>query len=349
MRREIRILLLTTLALTTACERDEATPSSSSAVSSAASGAVALSSGGTQAARRAADESQAAKPQQLLSLPTSAYHAAVALDGPTVTVLTPTEAHRLVPDGAQESLSIPADAAAALAGDSVVYWFDGMFWRASFGGGTKRIGVAPQRPVMLAANSEAFAWVDGSVNGVLTVHLSTVGSPNGSTAGASVGGELRSHSSLVPISALVMHDDAVSFVERLSDSTWRIGRVSTSDTPRFSSVKASRPPSMLALHRNELFYYGGLRWGLRASSADLDTERKLATQVVCSPLSVSTRIYCAQVQGLVELTKGGALSRVLTTNRGRLITSLVADAERVVWISDAGAERLEVEMITLPE
>jgi hypothetical protein len=191
---------------------------------------------------------------------------------------------------------------------------------------------------MLAATSESLAWVDGSVNGVLTVHLSTVGSTGG--------GEPRSHSSLASISALVMHDDAVSFVERLSDSTWRIGQVSRSDTPHFSSVKASRPPSMLALHRDELFYYGGLRWGLRASSANLDTELKLATQVVCSPLAVSTRIYCAQVQGLVELTEGGARSRQLTTNGGRLITSLAADAERVVWISDAGEERLAFEMMT---
>jgi hypothetical protein len=61
---------------------------------------------------------------------------------------------------------------------------------------------------------------------------------------------------------------------------------------------------------------------------------------------VSERVYCAQVDGLVEVFDDGRPPRPLVANRGELITALAANSRSIAWLSDVGPDQLVVK--TLP-
>jgi hypothetical protein len=272
-------------------------------------------------------------PQLLLSLPVSAYQASVAVVDEAVCVLTPRAAYRLIPGQPQAQLPIPEGAEAVLAGGSVVYWSNGALWRVRFESQAKRVAEAPERPQLLAASERMVAW--------------SARSKAGQTSIRSAEGQLL-FSSPNPISALTMRGDRLAFIERLGPRAWRLGQLDTSgDAPRLGHPNATRVPAMLALGNRHVYYYGGLSWGLRAASADLRSEQTLLRHEVCSPLAVADRIYCAQVEGLIELSQGGEKLRWLHKNQGRLITSLAADPSKVVWIQEAAQGHLDVEMLAL--
>ncbi len=317
--RRARLLALSTTAIALACTRGEP-PSSESGVS-------------PSVPRAAVDRSTSApQSRRLLSLPTSPYRASIATEQGAVYVLTPAAAYRLIPDQAQETLPIPTDADAVLAGESVVYWSSGALWRVRFGGNAQRIADEPHRPQMLAASREAVVWL---------------------VQGAG-GGELRTlrgrtlQASAHPLSALTLHRGEAWFVEQLAPSEWRLARVNIkTGVAHFGEGKKSRLPAMLAAWRDHVYYYGGLSVGLRETTTDLRVERTLAKGQVCSPLAVFDRIFCARVEGLVELSANGNEVRWIRQNRGHLITSLATDGSLLVWISEAGDDGLEVEMVAL--
>jgi hypothetical protein len=277
-----------------------------------------------------------AKPQTLLSLPVSAYHAGVALTDGAVVVTTPGRVYRLDAEAREATLSPPEDSPVAVEGGSLVYWSAGGFWRQSFGGDPNRIGDGSERPIALAASADAFAWLERSAVGAFTIKTL-----RGSET-------LTLYSSPTPISALTMEQDVVLFIEAMGPSAWRLGRVSVDGgKARLSPAKASRPPAMLGSYRDQVYYYGGLKWGLRAASVDLGDERTIAKGVVCSPLAAAEHLYCAQVRGLAQLSETGEVLRWITENHGRLITAVAADSKRVVWIGEAGETSLQVEMLAL--
>jgi len=270
--------------------------------------------------------------ERLLALPVSAYHASVTLSGETVLVLVPGAVHHLGPDGASNQWSFPVDAVAALQGLTPVFWSEGAFWRARLGQPAKRLGDVPARPVSVAASEEYWVWLERTAQGRFSLHRLVAGSPK------------RIYSTSYELGPVAIQQDVILFAEARHASSWRLGSIrAAGGDAQFSDRKGSRLPALLAVREDRVYYYGGLRWGIRSSNLDTDDEQLVARGVVCSPMAVTERLYCAHMQGLSELSSSGQVVRTLTQNRGRLITSLAADSERVVWIRDVGDNRLEVE------
>jgi len=67
--------------------------------------------------------------------------------------------------------------------------------------------------------------------------------------------------------------------------------------------------------------------------------------LICSPITVSTKIYCPNMGGLFELSRTpGALQKPVFPDP-RTITNVVANAKYIVWLSDAGPDRLSLMML----
>jgi hypothetical protein len=73
------------------------------------------------------------------------------------------------------------------------------------------------------------------------------------------------------------------------------------------------------------------------------------TQVVCSPLVVSSRVVCAQVGGLFEIAPAVRAPRPLAAERAGPITATAATDARAYWVAESGGERLIVRSVALPE
>jgi hypothetical protein len=275
------------------------------------------------------------EPSTLFTAEVSAYAAEVALDEDAVYLLTPSAAFRLVPGRPAERWALDLGLTPALAGGHFVYWSKGELLRApKRGGDPSTLAKVPGEPQRLAASGDYVAWLEKSADRGFVIWTL-----DGS----------RPREVLIPrgdVAALALLDDQVFFVEQLPEAKHRLGVVPLSGgEPRYSSEKKGRTPAMLAA-AGELFFYDGPTTTVRRVSTDLTRERVIARGLICSPLAVAERVYCAQPAGLVELPAEGGSPRALAAARGGPITKIVASAKRVAWLVDAGPDRLSVQ--TLP-
>lgn len=280
--------------------------------------------------------SPAPSPQPLLFLPTSAYHASVAIDDEAVYVLTPTAVHRIVVGQRTESFPRELEGGALMTPQGLVYWSKGTLFEAPKGPGEPRkLAVLSRAPQRLAAARERLAWID-----VAAGHFSI------QTLEAGQAREV--YASRVALDAIAMLGDEVCFVERLSAKGWRIGCVDAgarSEAPRFTPEKRGRSPAGLIAFGDALYFQDASGYKVMELSRDLRHERTLARDLVCSPLAVWEQVYCAQVEGLVEVSGTSGPPRLLAPNGRGLITSIAASPTAVAWISDAGPDQLTVKFL----
>jgi hypothetical protein len=78
---------------------------------------------------------------------------------------------------------------------------------------------------------------------------------------------------------------------------------------------------------------------------DLRQEDVQLTELVCSPIQVSTRIYCGCVEGLFDVSKATHQPRVLVYDRPGSITSLASNSKAVAWLVDIGSDQLAVDLL----
>jgi len=69
---------------------------------------------------------------------------------------------------------------------------------------------------------------------------------------------------------------------------------------------------------------------------------------ICSPIYVSSRIFCACVEGLFEVAKDTHTPTVLVHDRPGTITNISANSKRVAWIVDLGQDQLAVDTLPIP-
>ena len=62
---------------------------------------------------------------------------------------------------------------------------------------------------------------------------------------------------------------------------------------------------------------------------------------------MSEHVYCAQVDGIFELRADERPRRLVPGSAARLVTDLAATPKRLLWVVDAGAEKLEVRELAL--
>jgi hypothetical protein len=273
------------------------------------------------------------EPQLRHLLELSAYTATLAADGDDIYVLTGHRAHRFAQGGAAESWEIELGDTPALGAGGIVYWLDGKLRRApKLAGRSEILASVPRAPRRLCASGEQLVWVEPAESAAA---LRTLDGSEPRTIYRSEG----------EIEALALMDDQAYFVER-SQERWRLGTVGLSGgTARFTERRASRTPAVLAAAR-DIFFYDGPTSSVRRVSSDLSREELIAREVICSPLAVADRVYCAQISLLFEVPRDGGKARLLSSKRAGTIAALVATRSRVAWLLDTGEGRAELELLS---
>jgi len=278
------------------------------------------------------------EPTRLTTLPVSAYDARLAMDEEATFLLTSKAAYRFAEGGSAHAIALDLGLGPVLTRSAFVFWSEGAIWSApKLGGAAQRLASFSHQPQYFVASGDDFAWVDLSEAGLYTIQTLDEGKPRVLS------------SSLGEISALNMIGDAVYFVERPSDDSWRIGVVRIhGGAPDYTSPKKGRRPAMLS-GTDRIYYYSLDGTEIRELTLDLRSERVTLRDMVCSPIQASTTLYCGCVEGLFEVSTKSRVPRVLVQGRPGSITNIASNANRVAWIVDTGPGQLAVDELRRSE
>jgi hypothetical protein len=284
--------------------------------------------------RGAEPPAQALTPTRLLNLPESAYNTLLALDGDTVYVLTRSAAYRLVPGKPPQKLDLDLGNGPVLTDSGIIFWSKGAIWNAAKDGSTVwRVAPLAAQPDYFVAASGGLAWFDRVPNG--PYRLSFLDGKKPRTLVTSDD----------ELSAVHMVRDWVFFVQKAKDLSWRIGRVPVrGGEPAYTERKSGPTPSMLA-GTESILYYSMEKSELRELMPDLKSEHVWLADFVCSPLAEAKNVFCARVEGLFQVLAKNHQSRPLLFGRRESITHIRANAQQVVWLLDAGPDKLAVDML----
>ena len=323
VRASIRALAFGVWLATCACSRSPSREAPSAGAPSASSSVQAT--GDVRAA--------SSQPEKLIQLEVSAYAATLAADADAIYVLTEHAAYSLAPGQPPARWNIELGTMPALASRGFAFWLDGELRLAPKQGGKSEVlARVPKPPQRLCALGDHVAWLDASAAASVLRVLN--------------GSEPRIvYQSEAPLEALTLVDDQAYFVEHRA-SQWRLGAVPLAGgAARFSALHPSRTPASLA-GAGELFYYDGPSSSIRRVTTDLTRETTVANDVICSPLAVTDRVYCAQLGLLFEVPTRGGAPRPLAPKRAGTIAGLVATPTRVAWLLDTGENRADVEVLS---
>jgi len=273
-------------------------------------------------------------PTRLTSLPISAYSTSLALDDDAVYLLTNHAAYRLIAGKPAQGIRLELGVGPTLTPSAFVFWSEGGIWRAPKQGGvTRRLAKLAHQPQYFVSSGEAFAWVDQSEDGVYTIQTLASNQPRVLVTSP---GEIR---------ALNMIGDTVYFAQRPSDDSWRLGLVHIGDgKPEYATERKGRAPALLA-GTDALYYYDLDQSKVLERSLDLRSEQVALDHFVCSPMFVTSRIFCACVEGLFEVSKETHAPSVLVHDRPGTIASISANSKVVAWTVDVGENQLAVDML----
>ena len=282
-------------------------------------------------------------PTQLLTLPSSAYQASIFADDEAIELLTSSAAYRLMPGKDPIVRAIDLSFSATVTRGNYVYWSQGAIWsesrRAPKASGPSKLLALAEQPQRIVADiaADEFAFLVHTESARYAICKPENGRVK--TLYASPGS----------IDALTMIGDALYFVERPGGAGWRIARVKLSGgDATFTANKSGRWPALLRGSK-ELVYYDGARRNVLGLSLDLQQERTLAKDFICSPLAVGANVYCSTMAGIFELSATDKPRQLVAAPR-QLITNLAVNAERLAFISDVGGQgqdRLGVNVLPL--
>jgi hypothetical protein len=283
------------------------------------------------------------EPATRLSLPISAYHVTIVTspDEDVAYLLTSRAAYRIVPGRAPAALPLDLGFGATATRAAFVHWSrGGVVETPKAGGAARRLAALRAQPQAFVSSAAASAASAASDSRIAWLERSDDGR---SSLRALIGKKpITAYASPGSIDAIAMQDDWLYFVERPAGTDWRIGRVASGGgEPTFSTARQGRAPSMLAVQR-DVYYYDGNTLQVRRLSPDLQREQALASSFVCSPIAVSVHVYCAQVDGIFELRAGERPRRLVPGSMARVVTELAATPTRLLWVVDAGADKLEL-------
>ena len=279
------------------------------------------------AAERRPSQSEAARREvtTLYEHETSAYRARLFADVNGAVLLTEAGIVTFRDGKAPEERAITLGPVAALQGGSVVFWRSGRLREVSLSGGDERELVAmPRPPQHLLASEGQVAWTQAAR--AAGTSLQTVSD-----------GQVRvAYESEDTVTAAIMRGTAVYWVLRSRDRSWRLGRVELDGRQTLTRPRSGRPPSMLALGPDGVYFYEGPEQGVRKFTFDLEREDAVAAHVICSPLAVSSRVVCAHVGGLFDIPGPGMPPRFLASERAAPVATLAATEDRVFWVAESG-------------
>ena len=282
-------------------------------------------------------ESAGSEPVELISRALSAFATELVADDDALYLLSDKAVFRLVPGSKPLEISVDHGATAALTRSAIVYWSDGAIRRVpKLGGKSRRLARVPNAPVRMAASGKDFAWLEATGQGQFEIRTLRANRPRVLAAPSG------------RVDAMTMAPGRVVFVERKSGSQWRFGSAPISGgSVTYSEPKSGRTPAMLAASGDDIYYYDGNKIEVRRLAPDLSREEGIAN-IICSPIAVSSRIYCAAFEGIFEIPKSGGTAPVKIHGRARDVTSIASNTKLVAWTRDRGGENLSVVMLSLP-
>lgn len=274
----------------------------------------------------------------LMDLPASAYAAQLFPRDGGVLLVTPSLLVEIGEDGATEKHEVDLGRLQVLLGRRIAFVRGMKLWTISPEDlkEERRISLT-YPPRALVPAGPRLAWTTRNESGQ---HLLQT---------ESAGAVVTFFESAGELSSPVFHDEAIYFLERMTDE-WRVGIAPLDGSQaRFSTPQRSRIPPRLVAGLDGLYYYDGPERGVLRLTFDLEHDESHAPGLICSPMVVTDRVICAQVGGLVEVTHEGAEPRSLGAELDGPITTLAATKSRAYWVADRGRNRMSVRAVLLPD
>lgn len=275
----------------------------------------------------------------LLERASSAYHARLFTDDNGAVLVTQAGFTTIGADELPREHVMSLGPVVARSGEALVFWRSGSLREVSLSGTQERELVAMSRsPRYLLASERQIAWIHAERE--TATRLQTLS-----------GGNVRVV--LEPsydVSAASLHAADVYWVATSPDGSWRLERIGLDgNRPMRSVAHQGRPPAMLAVGHDGVYFYDGPQRGVRRLTFDLQRETSVVAGVVCSPLAVSDRVLCAQVGGLFEVPLSGAAPLFVASERAGPVTALAVAQSRAFWVAENGTDRLLLQSVTLSE
>lgn len=267
----------------------------------------------------------------------SAYQASLFADERRVVLATPNGFTTIGPGQALEERVVELGHVAALQDTSIVFWRSGQLREIALSGeGERELAAVARPPRYLLAAEGRIAWVQTEL-------------ASGSSLWTLSGGEVRVvHESEGRVCAAVMRGADVYWVVQGRGGSWTVERLGLDEQRRaFTAPHHGRPPSMLAVSQEGVYFYDGPERGVVQLSFDLTREDAVLPNVICSPIAVSSRVVCAQVGGLFDIARPGTPPRFLASEPAGPIVATAATGQRVFWVAENGEGHLVVRTVPL--
>jgi hypothetical protein len=296
----------------------------------------------TSKGSRTAPDSRARAVKTHFSDETSAYAARIFSRGDETIVVTPTSLFRARPDEKVIRHEVNIGHLSARLEDSIVFFREGMLRALSLDNLEERVLIRlDKQPQVLMTEGPRLAWL---VENEVVDNKSAKYSIRALSAGSA----RLLYASQKELSVPVLHNETVYFVERAEDG-WKLGRIPLDGSQAtFGESRQTRTPAMLAAGLSGIYFYDGLKRGVRKVSFDLLFEEAVNEEAICAPLAVSSRVVCAQVGGVVDIPRSGAPPRIVASELSGPIAALAANDTKAFWIADSGENQLTVRSASLP-
>jgi hypothetical protein len=268
----------------------------------------------------------------------SAYHARLFADE-DAGVLVTQSGFALLRDGqAAEQHAISLGPVAVRQGEAIVFWGAGSLRQVSLDGSNERpLAALPSPPQYLLASPTRLAWIHSDP------------ATGASVEALSAGAVRIVHQTEDRVCAAVLREVSIYALLQSRDGSWRIQRIALDgQPPKQTEPHQGRPPALLALGPDGVYFYDGPERGVRRASFELDREDAVLKNVICSPLAVSNRVVCAQVGGLFDIPPAANAPRFLASERDGPITTVAATDERVYWVAESGTDQLVIRSLPVP-
>jgi hypothetical protein len=186
---------------------------------------------------------------------TSAYHARLFADEGRVVLVTDAGFTTFLAGRSPEHHAVSLGPVAARHGDALVFWRSGRLRAVSLAGeGERELAALPAPPQYLLASDDRVAWI-------------RTARATGASLETLSGGDVRVvYKSEDSISAAVSSASAVFWVAERPDGSWNIGRVDPDGQHTSTPAHQGRPPAMLALGDDGIYFYAGRERGVRKLS-----------------------------------------------------------------------------------